>query len=97
MNPPRFKLKIPHDTAALVRSMHPDLKRKIKAGLRAILKDSHAGKALKDELDGLRSFRVGKFTIVYRIGTEGATIEIAAIGPRNRIYEETLRFLKKKQ
>jgi mRNA interferase RelE/StbE len=92
MNPLRFKLKLPDETAALVRSLHPNLKRKIKAALQAVLADSQAGKALKNELEGLRSFRVGKLRVVYRI-KEGI-IEIVAIGPRKRIYEETLRLLR---
>jgi mRNA interferase RelE/StbE len=92
MNPLRFKLKVPDETAALVRTLHPNLKRKIKAALQTILTEPQTGKALKNELEGLRSFRVGKLRVVYRI-KEG-TIEIVAIGPRKRIYGETLRLLR---
>lgn len=95
MRPQGRRLKIPDETAALVRSLHPNLKRKIKAALQAVVNDPEAGKALKDELEGLRSFRVGKFRIVYRIGTGRGSVEIAAIGPRRIIYEETLRLLRK--
>jgi mRNA interferase RelE/StbE len=87
------KLKMPDETAVLIRSLHPDLKRKIKAALQTILKDPGAGKALKDDLEGLRSFRAGKFRVVYRLA--GANIEIVAIGPRREIYGETLRLLMK--
>jgi mRNA interferase RelE/StbE len=73
--------------------MHPDLKRKTRASLKAILEDSASGKPLKNELDGLRSFKVGTFRIIY--GVIIKTIEIIAIGPRERIYEETYRLLKK--
>jgi len=92
MNPVRFRLKVPNETAILVRSLHPELKRKIKAALQAILIEPQAGKALKNELAGLRSFRVGNLRVVYRI--KERVIEIVAIGPRKRIYEETLRLLK---
>jgi mRNA interferase RelE/StbE len=91
MNPVRFRLKVPDETAVLVRSLHPELKRKVKAALQAILTEPQTGKALKNELAGLRSFRVGKLRVVYRI--KERVIEIAAIGPRKRIYEETLRLL----
>lgn len=97
MNPARAKLKMPDETVAIVRSLHPHLKRKIKAALQTILNDAHAGKPLKDELEGLRSFRVGKFRIVYKIGAKRETVEVAAIAPREKIYEETLRLLKRKQ
>ncbi|MEK6528040.1 MAG: type II toxin-antitoxin system RelE/ParE family toxin [Nitrospirota bacterium] len=89
-----YKLRIPNDVTEFVRKMHPTLKKKIKASLQIILSDSSAGKALKDELQELRSFRVGKFRIVYRISS-GRIIEIIAIGPRKRIYEETFLILKK--
>jgi len=90
------RLKMQEETATLVRSLHPDLKKKIKSGLQAILKDTLAGKTLKDELGGLRSFRVGKFRIIYRpAGRE--VVEVIAIGPRSAIYVETLRLLKKER
>ena len=92
----KHRLRVTDETAALVRSLHPNLKRKIKAALQTILDDPQAGKALKDELQGLRSFRVGRFRVVYRIRGEEGIIEITAIGPRKRIYEETLRLLKEK-
>ena len=52
------------------------------------------GKALKDELAGLRSFRVGRFRIIYRISSK-RQIDLVALGPRVRIYEETYRLVKK--
>lgn len=83
------------ETAELVRSLHPDLKRKIKAALQAVLIDPQSGKALKDDLEGLQSFRVGKFRMVYRIAKDKGIIEVIAIGPRKTIYEETLNLLRK--
>jgi mRNA interferase RelE/StbE len=82
------KLTIPDDVAALVRTLHPHIKKKVKSSLRYILSDPHSGKALTDELKGLRSFRVGRLRIIYRI-TDRKEIEIVAIGPRERIYEDT--------
>jgi mRNA interferase RelE/StbE len=88
-----YKLKVTDELAHLVRSLHPELKRKIKAALKSILSDPGGGKALRDELAGLRSFRVSRFRIVYRIS--GRIIEIVAIGPRGQIYQETYRLIKK--
>ncbi len=51
-------------------------------------------KLLRDELAGLRSFRVGRFRIIYRISGK-KLIEIVVIGPRECIYEEIFRLLKK--
>jgi len=88
-----YKIRVPHRIRELVRGMHPHLKRKIKASIKIIISNPNEGKALKDGLAGLRSFRVGPVRIVYRV--ERNVIEIVAIGPRERIYEETFLIIKK--
>ena len=90
----RYRLSVPDEVAELIRSLHPELKRKVKSSLQLILNDPGSGKALKDELAGLRSFRVGRFRIIYRIAS-GNRIDLVAVGPRERIYEETYRILRK--
>ena len=45
------------------------------------------------KLEGLRSFRVGRLRIVFRIAAEARTVDIVAIGPRRSIYEETYRLV----
>ena len=90
-----YKLKVPNDIAELIRNMHPYLKKKVRASLQTILSDPYSGKALKDELADLRSFRVGRFRVIYRISDQ-KLIGIVAIGPRENIYEETFRLLKRK-
>ena len=95
MKQPAHKLRVPDDVAELVRKMHPYLKKKIKSSLQIILSDPNSGKALKalkDKLAGLRSFRVSRFRIIYRVLPK-KHIEIIAIGPRERIYEETFQIL----
>jgi mRNA interferase RelE/StbE len=91
------RLKMSDETAELVRALHPELKRKIKAALQSILSDPLSGKVLRDELEGLQSYKVGKFRVVYKTATDKGIIEIVAIGPRKTIYEETLRLLKKEK
>ncbi len=88
-----YKLRVTDDVAHFLRALHPDLKRKIKAALKILISTPDAGKTLRDELAGLRSFRVSRFRIIYRINRR--TIEIIAVGPRERIYEETYRLIKK--
>lgn len=90
-----YKLKVPDQVAELVRTLHPDLKKKIRASMKIILAEPDSGKALKEELAGLRSYRVSRFRIIYRIAKEA--IEIVAIGPRARIYEETYRRVRKEK
>lgn len=90
MKRPVFRVRVPPDVARLVRGLHPDIKRKVRDALEQVIADPYSGKALKDELAGLHSFRVGRFRIVYRIA-RGRQIELVAIGPRAVIYEETYR------
>jgi mRNA interferase RelE/StbE len=72
---------------------YTQLKRKIKSALNLIIDDPIAGKLLRDELKGLKSFRVSRLRIIYRISSKNI-IETIAIGPRKTIYEETYRMIK---
>jgi mRNA interferase RelE/StbE len=90
----RYALRTPTAVADRIRRLHPDIKRKVRAALELLVTDATAGKALRDDLAGLWSLRVGRFRLVYRIGN-GQQIEIVTFGPRERIYEETRRLLKR--
>jgi mRNA interferase RelE/StbE len=90
-----YKLVVPKDLQELIRAMHPSLKKKVKASLKIILSEPYSGRALMDELSGLRSFRISSFRIIYRT-KEPEQIELVAIGPRERIYQETFRMIQKK-
>ena len=90
----RYRLRAPDSIANTVRGLHPDLKRKVRAALDDLLHDPDSGKALQHELAGLWSCRVGRFRIVYRIA-EGRIIELVAFGPREIIYKETYRLVRK--
>ena len=87
------RLRVPDDVAALIRGLHPDLKRRVRSALSDIVDDPAVGKLLRDELAGLRSCRVSRFRIVYRVAS--ATIEVVAVGPRRTIYQETWRRVRK--
>ena len=88
------RFRIPDDITLLIRGLHPDLKRKVRTAFDLLAHDTRAGKVLRAELEGLCTLRAGRFRIIYRLPA-GRVIEIVAIGPRERIYEETLRLLKK--
>jgi len=87
------RLRVPDDVAALIRGLHPDLKRKVRSALGDIVDDPAIGKRLRDELEGLRSCRVSRYRIIYRVN--GAAIELVAVGPRRTIYQETWRRVRK--
>ncbi|MGH8592608.1 MAG: type II toxin-antitoxin system RelE family toxin [Gammaproteobacteria bacterium] len=74
-----YRLRAPPQIAALIGGLHPEIKKKVRSALTLILANPLSGNALKGELDGLRSFRVGRIRIVYRSQT-GRVIELVAIG-----------------
>ncbi len=79
MTTPPYSVRIPNSIANLIRNMHPHIKTKVKAGLHAIAVDPFAGKALREDLRELRSFRVSRFRIIYSLSRK--TVEIVAVGP----------------
>ena len=89
-----YKLRIPDYLVKSIRTLHPEIKRKVKSALKSIIEKPYSGKLLKDELGGLRSVRVSRFRILYRLEAK-KEIQIVAIGPRATIYEETYRLIKK--
>jgi mRNA interferase RelE/StbE len=88
-----YALLVPDDVSELIRTMHPHLKKRVRAALRLVLSNPASGKSLKNELAGLQSYRIGSFRLIYRC--IGRVIEVVAIGPRRHIYDETYKILKR--
>lgn len=81
------------EIATYIRSLHPAVKKRIHNALDQMRMQPGEGKPLQRELAGYRSFRVGKFRIIYRVTAK--EIEVIAIGPRSTIYEETTKLIGK--
>jgi mRNA-degrading endonuclease RelE of RelBE toxin-antitoxin system len=90
------RLRMPAEAAVLVQGLHPDIKRKVRGALDEILAEPEVGKSLQRELAGLRSYRIGRLRLIYRVTARGV-IEVVALGPRSVIYEETLRLVRKRE
>ena len=91
-----YKLRVPDEIVAFVRGLHPLLKKRVKSALTEISNDPYCGKALKDEFSDLRSYRIKRFRIIYKISSK-KQISIVAVGPRKYIYEETFRIISKQK
>ncbi len=89
----QFSLLVSDDVASVLKNLHPTIKMYIRTGLQEILVNPYSGKALKEELQGLRSYRIKRYRIIYRVRPKKKQIEIIAVGPRKCIYEETFRLL----
>ena len=89
----RYRIEMPRVLRDLIRHLPPELKVKVKAAVRSISDDPYRTKELRDELAGLRSYRVAKSRIIYRIA--GSMVQIVALGPRADIYERAAAELSK--
>ena len=91
-----YKLRVTDEIVSLIRGMHPNLKKRVRAAFNEILNDPFCGKTLKENPAGLRSFRIKRFRIIYKVSSK-REISIVVLGPRKYIYEETFRVVKKSQ
>lgn len=89
-----WRVDIPPHVAAGIRTLHPDLKRVIKAAVRAIATEPELGDPLRGELTGLRKYRVRRFRIVYQADGRSRTVRLVAVGPRRTVYEVLTRSLE---
>ena len=90
-----YGLTVPDEIVSLLRKLHPEIKKHIRHALELIIADPYCGKALKDDLEGIRSLRVKRYRIIYRVVHELKQIEIITAGPRKIIYEETFRIISR--
>ena len=85
---PVFRPVIPPHVAAVIRRLHPDLKRSVKQAIRSLSRDPLSGEPLLRELEGLRKYAVRRFRIVYAVDRERRIVRIYAVGHRREIYDD---------
>lgn len=83
-----YRLDIPPHVADVIRHLPPDIKRGIKAALRALSADPARGDPLVRELEDLWKYRVRRFRVVYSVQRRERVIRVVAVGHRRRIYED---------
>ena len=91
-----FDLDIPPHVAKVLRRLPPDIKRPIKAALRAIGEDPSVGALLERELKGLWRFRVRRFRIVYAVDRSRRVIRVLAVAHRRHIYDDLTELVRNK-
>ncbi len=84
----KWRLRITPKVQEVLPGFPPQTKRYIRESFGEILKDPWAGKPLRDELEGLHSFRAKRFRIVYQIQRENRVVFVVGVGPRETIYEQ---------
>jgi mRNA-degrading endonuclease RelE of RelBE toxin-antitoxin system len=89
----RYRIEMAKTVRDLVPHLPPELKRKAKAALRSIADDPFQAKELREELAGLRSYRIARARLIYHI--RGSVVEVVAFGPRADIYQRAAVELSK--
>jgi mRNA interferase RelE/StbE len=84
----KFRARYTPEAAARIRNLHPDIKRRVRDAIESLVESPLQGHSLKDELSGLRSYRIGKHRIIYRIHDQERVLECLLVGARKDIYEE---------
>ena len=80
------RLVITPKVQEILRTLPPEIKRYIRRAFLEIRQDPLGGKLLRDDLTGLRSFRVKRFRIIYRTHPQAAAVVVVGVGPRETIY-----------
>ena len=94
--PSPFRLDVPPHIASIIRDLHPDLKRSVRAAIDEITANPECGAPLQGELKGYRKYRVRRYRIVYAIQRKKRRIRLLAIAHRQDVYEDAAARLKKR-
>jgi mRNA interferase RelE/StbE len=84
----RFTLDIPPQVADVIQKLAPDVKRGVRAALRALSVNPHEGVPLVRDLEGKWRYRVRRYRVVYEVDFRARVLRIVAVGHRRHIYEE---------
>ena len=91
-----YRPDIPPHVADVIRGLPPEVKRGVKAAIRALSDDPRAGDPLQRELDGLWKYRVRRYRIVYAVERQRRVLRIMAVGHRRVVYEELADRLRRR-
>ncbi|HYL88411.1 MAG TPA: type II toxin-antitoxin system RelE/ParE family toxin [Burkholderiales bacterium] len=83
-----YRLEIRPAATEHIRRLPPELKRAVKAAIRALAEAPTAGDPLHGELAGMFKVRVRRYRIVYAVDRTARILNILAVGHRRSIYEE---------
>jgi len=87
---PGWRIDVPPHVAEVMRHLPPEVKRGVKAAIRAVAEDPSVGEPLRRDLEGLWKYRVRRYRLVYAVERRARTVRIFAVGHRRGIYEEVV-------
>jgi mRNA interferase RelE/StbE len=87
-----YPVRFTPEARRLVAKFSPDIKKTVRSAIDDLRKDPYRGSELSGEFAGYRSFKPGRYRIIYRIDEHASRLEIYHVGHRRDVYE-TLRKL----
>jgi len=87
---PAWRIDVPPHVAEVIRHLPPEIKRGVKAALRAVAEDPSVGEPLRRDLQELWKYRVRRYRLVYAVERRERIVRIFAVGHRRGIYEEVV-------
>ena len=72
--------------ARAIKRLDPQVRRRVKAAIEALVVDPMRGKPLQLGLAGLRSLRTGDYRIIYKAEAGKLLILIVAVGHQREVY-----------
>ena len=89
----KHPLVVRDELREFIRHLPPALKGKVRNVLEEIVEHPLCGKLLRDELSGLRSYRIGSMRIAYRVHER--VVALVTLGPRKTVYQQAALELKR--
>ena len=84
-----YKLEISNQAARVLETMahrEPQIYKRVASVLDGLEKDPYQGKALKGQLKGRYSYRVGSYRIIYSVHQHILTVYVIDVGHRRDVY-----------
>ena len=92
-----WRVDVPPHVADVIRHLPPEIKRGVKATLRALAADPGTGEQFRGDLQGLWKFRVRRYRLVYAVARRERVIRVFAVGHRRGIYEEVSERVRRRR
>ena len=90
-----YQVKLTLMATTVLNHLHPEIKSLLKNSLKKLYDNPYLGKALRNELAGLRSLKIKRYRVVYKIDEAEKAAVVYAIGHRRNIYEIVGHFTDK--
>ena len=82
-----YAVRFTRTVADKVANLHPDIKKTLRAAIKAIAEEPYSGKELQEELFGFLSYRFKRYRIIYQVNEDDKEVLVYMIGHRRDVYE----------